>query len=331
MQRHHTVQNKYLAQWKNKINNQLNIYLISKNEYIERGPNWKGFWKKDYNIYDEDKNHFYLPEEVTNKIDTTGIEAIKKLERDAQKQLDGFNRSALAFYVALQYVRTPRFREETDKFMEENIKFFMRKDISSPDKFKLSKEELLKQKPKNQKEKEALEKISTMTEEEINQQSYEFLHSDDFKIKLTNTGHSKQILKIDRLAINIFELKWLFLITPKETSFITSDNPCFTIASSKIRQGLLSPNALIIFPLRPDVCIIIKPSIKSKTENYLKIDRKKVRDINKLILENSYQSAIAKDKTHLENLTKNYDYKNHRKSRNVAIYKKGNYVMFNLE
>jgi len=39
MQRHHTVQNKYLAQWKSKINNQLNIYLIFKNEYIERGPN----------------------------------------------------------------------------------------------------------------------------------------------------------------------------------------------------------------------------------------------------------------------------------------------------
>ena len=170
-----------------------------------------------------------------------------------------------------------------------------------------------------------------MTDEEINQQSYKFLHSDDFEIRLTNTGHSKQILKIDRLAKNIFELKWNFAIAPKGTSFITTDNPCFTISSSKIRQGLLSPNVLIFFPLRPDLCIIIKPVLKSKKENYINIDKKKVREINKLILENSYQCAIAKDKIHLECLTKNYDYKNHRKSRDVAVYKKGDYVMFNLE
>jgi len=194
VQRHHTVQEKYLTQWRitNK-ENQLNIYLVPNNEFLKKGPNWKGFWEKNYNVYDEDKDHFYLPEEVTNKIDTSGIEVIKKLNGNSRKPLNGYDRSALAFYVALQYIRTPKFREESDKFMEENIKFFMRKDISSPDKFKLSKEELLKQEPKNQKEKEALEKISTMSEEEINQQSYEFLHSDDFKIKLTNTGHSKQI------------------------------------------------------------------------------------------------------------------------------------------
>lgn len=332
MQRHHTVQDKYLTQWRiSDIENQLNIYLIPNNKLLKKGPGWKGFWKKNYNVFDEDKNHFYLPEEITNKIDTSGIEVVKKLNGNSQKQLGGNDRSAIAFYVALQYIRTPKFREETDKFMEENIKFLMRKDISSPDKFKISKEELLKQKPKNKKEKEALKKISTMTEEEINLQSYEFLHSDDFKIKLTNTGHSKQILKIDRLAKNIFELKWLFLIAPKGTVFITSDNPCFTISLSKIRQGLLSPNVLIIFPLRPDICIVIKPAHKSKTEKYLKIDRKKVRNINKLILENSYQCAIAKDKVHLENLTKNYDFKNHRPSRDVAIYEKGDYVMFNLE
>lgn len=331
-QKHHTVQSKYLTQWRiSDIENQLNIYLIPKNEFLKKGPGWKGFWKKNYNIYDEDKNNFYLPEKITEKIDTPGIEVIKKLNGNLKKQLDGHKRSVLAFYIALQYVRTPRFREETDKFMEESIKFFMRKDISSPDKFKITKEELLKQKPKNEKEKKYIKKISTITEEKINQQSFEFLHGDDFKIRLTNTGHSKQILKIKRQANKIFELKWFFLVAPKKISFITSDNPCFTISLSKICQGLLSPNVLIIFPLRPDLCIVIKPTHKSKTENYLKIDRKKVRDINKLILKNSYQCLIAKDKNHLENLTKNFNYKSHRKSRDTKVYQKGDYVMFNVE
>jgi len=331
MQKHHTVQSKYLAQWMNESKRQLNIYLISKNEYIERGPNWKGFWKKNYNILDSDKKKFYLPEKVTELIDKQGIEVIKNIDINSRNQLDGRKRGALAFYIALQYIRTPRFREEEDKFMEETIKFFMRKDVSSPDKFKITKEEVLKHQPTNEKEKIALEKISAMTEEEINQQSFDFIHSDDFHIKLTNTGHSKQILKIDRLAIKLFELQWLFIIAPNKTSFVTSDNPCFTISPTKMHQGILSPNVTVFFPLRPDICIIIKPKLISKKEHFLELDKRGVREINKLILENSYQCLIAKDRMHIENLTKNFDYKNHKKSRDTKVYQKGDYVMFNVE
>lgn len=332
MQKHHTVQSKYLTQWRmTELENQLNIYLIPENEYIKRGPGWKGFWKKNYNIFDNDQKKFYLPENVAELIDAQGIEVIRNINCDSQGQLDWKNRSILAFYIALQYIRTPRFREETNKFMEENIKFRMRKDISSPDKFKITKEDILKHKPTNKQEKEALEKISAMTEEEINKQSFDFLHSNNFHIKLTNAGHSKQILKIDRLAKKLFEFQWLFLIAPRDTSFATSDNPCFTASPTKMFQGLLSPHVTVFFPLRPDICITIKPKFKSKKELFLKLDKKEVKNINKLILENSYQCLIAKDRKHLENLTKNFDYKNHKKSRDTVVYKNGDYVMFNVE
>lgn len=332
MQKHHTVQNKYLTQWRiTELKNQLNIYLIPKNEYIVRGPGWKGFWRKDYNIFDKDKEQFYLPEEVTRIIDEKGIEVIKNIDCNSQNQLDGKSRSILASYITLQYIRTPSFREKTDKFIEESIKFLMRKDISSPNKFKITKKELFEHKPTNEKEKEALKKISTMTEEEICKQSFDFLHSDDFKIKLSNTGHSKQILKIDRIAKELFELQWFFLTVSKDTSFATSDNPCFTVSSTKICQGLLSPNVTIFFSLRPDLCIKIKPKFKSRKEQFLKLDKKEIRKINKLILENSYQCFVAKDKKHIENLTKDFNYKNHQRSKDVVVYKNGDYVMFNAE
>lgn len=332
MAKHHIVQNKYLTQWrKTDTKNQLNIYFIPDNKYIERGPGWKGFWREDFNVFDNDKDKFYLPENVTAIIDTRGIETIRKIDCIKQNQLSGEERSCVAFYIALQYIRTPRYREETDRFMEATIKYFMRQDVSSPDKIGISKDEILKHRPINKREQEALEKIKDMSDEEIKKQTFDFLHSNDFNIRLTNTGHSKNILKIEKLAKGLFEVQWLFLIASKDSAFVTSDNPCFTLSPTKIRTGLLSPNVIVFFPLRPDLCIAIKPSVKSQKEHFLKLDKKKVKELNQLILKNSYQCLIAKDKRQLENLTHNFDYKNHRKSRDVAVREFGNYVMFNVE
>jgi hypothetical protein len=332
MARHHIVQDKYLTQWrKTDTKNQLNIYFIPENRYIERGPGWKGFWRDDFNIFDENKESFYLPEKVAAHIDSLGIEAIRRIDCVNKKQLEGFDRCYLSFYIALQYIRTPRFREETNKFMEATIKFLMRHNTPSPDRIKLTKKEILKENPKNKYEEEILKKISTMSDEEIKNQTFKFIHSDNYNIHLTKTGHSKQILKIDQLAKGLFDVFWLFLVAPKDTSFATSDNPCFTISQSKIRQGLLSPNVIVFFPLRPDVCIAIKPSIKTQKEHFLKLDPKGVSEINQLVLKNSYQCLITRDRKQLENLTMNYDYRNHRKSRDVVVREIGDYIMFNVE
>lgn len=331
MARHHIVQDKYLTQWKKTdTENQLNIYSIAENKYIERGPSWKGFWRDDFNILD-DKEQFYLPENVTALIDSKGIEAIRSIDCEEQKQLDGEKRSALSFYIALQYIRTPRHREEMDKSIQSKIRLLMREDVSSPERFRLSKDEILKHQPKNKQEEEALEKFSAMSDEEIKKQAFEFIHSDDLKARLTKAGHSKSILKIERHAKGLFESQWLFLIAPQDTRFVTSDNPCFTIAPTKILNGLLSPRAIVFFPLRPDLCISIKPSIKSKTEHFLKLNRKQVRDINRMTLAHSYQCLVAKDREQLENLTANFDYTNHRRSRDEVVSQAGDYVMFNME
>jgi len=71
--------------------------------------------------------------------------------------------------------------------------------------------------------------------------------------------------------------------------------------------------------------------MKSKAEYYMKLDKKQVRDINSLILSNSAQCVVAKDKIHLEKITKNFDYKNHRKSRDISISEIGPYTMFIAE
>ncbi len=280
----------------------------------------------------EDENEkSYLPEEVTATIDKKGIEAIRKVDFTKQEQLSGMDRSCIAFYVALQYIRTPKHREEMNKLIDSKTKYSMRKDLSSPDKVKMSKEDILKHAPNNKYEKEALEKISTMSQEEINAQLFEAIHGDDVKVGLTKTGHSKGVFKVPRQAKKIFEMQWLFLVAPKDTSFATSDNPCFTVSHSKIMNGLLSPHSTVFFPLRPDICICIKPSMKSQTEHFMKLDKKQVRDINSLILIHSYECFVAKDKPQLDKLIKGFDYKNHRKSRDITISEFGDYTLFNAE
>ena len=332
MAKHHIVQDKYLTQWrKSGTENQLNIYVIEGNQIIERGPGWKGFWRDDFNVLEDDGEKSYLPEEVTAIIDTKGINAIRGINTSAQELTSGIEaRSCIAFYVALQYTRTPRHRDETNKLIEATTRHFMRKDLSSPEEVHMSKEKILEHNPQNKMEKDALDVISKMTQEEINSQIFEAIHGDTVRIGLTKTGHSKGILKVDRHAEKIFEMQWLFLVAPDGTSFITSDSPCFTISTSKL-NGLMSLHSTVYFPLRPDVCLYIKPSMKSKAEYYMKLDKGQVRDINSLILSNSTQCAVAKDKIHLEKLIKNFDYKNHRKSRDISISESGPYTMFTAE
>jgi hypothetical protein len=330
--KHHIIQEKYLKQWqKNAPKNQLQIYVIPENRYIERGSGWKGFWKDDFNILDGVKNEYYLPEKVTAEIDDKGISAIREINTTNKKQLSGYNRSAIALYTSLQYVRTPKFRAETNNIIEKQIQYFMREDVTSPDKINITKQQVINEKPSNKQEAEAIKKISQLSEKEFQSKVFEAIHSDDIKIRLTKTGHSKQILKNSRLAKKIFQFEWLLLIAPKNTNFATSDSPCFTISSKKIMNGPCSPSSKIIFPLSPKICLYINPKNKSIKESYLNITRKDVSNINKIICLNSYNCIVTSHLAQLKNLTKNFNYKSHKKNREVIIYKKGDYVMFNLE
>lgn len=331
--RHHTVQKQYLAQWVNDpARNQLWVYSIPENKIIERGPDWKGFWRKDFNVLDKEGEMAdrYIPEKVSAHIDTLGIDVIRRIKPQDGTELQGYDRCYLSFYIALQYIRTPRHREELDKFVEAATMKFMREDVDSPEKLNVSKKDLAEAKPRNDAERKSLERALTMTDEQLQKEAFEFLHGENMRVKLTNPGHSKSILKVDRLAREIFEVQWVFLVAPNDTSFITSDNPCYTVANqpSNTGVGIRSPNAMTFFPLRPDVCIALAPKYKSQQEFFKKLDKSGVREINQATLRNSYGCIVAKDKRHTEYLTEKYDYKNHRTSRDTVVREFGDYVLF---
>src|SRR6185369_5167229 len=108
MAKHHTVQDKYLKQWETpNSQNQLYIYFIPENKVLERGSKWKGFYRENYNILEDENNAYYLPEEVTSLIDAAGIRVIRDLNCLEGKQLSGKDRSVIAFYFFLMFRRPP--------------------------------------------------------------------------------------------------------------------------------------------------------------------------------------------------------------------------------
>lgn len=331
MAKHHIVQDKYLAQWAiDGTKNHLNVYLVSENKKDKANSKSPIFWRKDYNVFYDNGVKTYIPEEIASKIDGKGISAIRKIDTKDRIQLSGYDRSCLAFYLALQYIRTPRYREESNKIIEASVKHFMRKDISSVNEVKMTKEDIFNEGLNGPEEERLFEEIKMMSDEDIQKIIFDTIHSNDTHIHVTKEGHSKSILKVGEQAKELFEIEWVFIIAPKGTSFVTSDSPYFTIGP-KVMNGQLSPHSMGFFPLRPDLCICTKPRNKTKAESFIEFSKSQVRQVNQLVLKNSYNCLVAKDKAQIDHLTKAYDYSNHRKSRDVTVSENGPYVLFNIE
>ncbi len=287
--RNHIVQDKYLAQWNRKGEKFFSLYLIKEN-LIKGNVNsdWRGFWRKGFNILDGDifsEKEYNFPEEFTNLIDSPGIAAIRSIDTKNQKRLDGKDLQSLSLYVALQYFRTPRFRDELNSMKELVIK------------------ELYEEKEKK------------------------LPNTDEFIVR----KQMELILRVEEFAKKVFNFRWIFLLASKDTSFVTSDSPCFVIDNdeSNVDKGFLSRNANVVFPLRPDICLMINND-KKQGQFFFKLDKKNVRDINKIIIENTYSAVVASDKNHLVHLSKNLDYQNHKPSRKATVQKFGEYVKIGL-
>lgn len=329
-QNHHTVQEAYLNQWINEKTGKFSIFVIKNKEYLERTGNWAGFKKPDYNILDDPENKYY-PEEFTSNIDTQGINVIRDLNFSSKRLLNK-ERVVLSHYLSLQYLRTPRYRNEINSMI--NAQFKVYEQIHPLSDIKITKEDLLKDTPKNEEEKKIFTHFETMTEKEIEDEINAIkIDSNNLTVGLSKSGQSKAMVRnTNYLAEKIFNFQWIFLISPKDTSFITSDNPCFVIPFSKFfSQGLGSDNSVTVFPVSPKICILVDNKIKSKNEIFVNLSKEKVRTINKSIILNSYESVVSTDKRHLEHLLKGYDFGNHKKSRQAKTYKDGDYIIFNLE
>lgn len=329
-QNHHIVQEAYLRQWAK--NGQLNIYSIPENKIKERGPNWPGFRRKDYNVLNSEQGYDYFPEQITAHVDTEGLKAICNIKIN-QSSLKGYEKSCIATYYALQYLRVPRRREELNKLANSVFKNLFKENFkrSISDDFDI--EKMLSEEENDYIKEKMRQQINGKPLEEIKKEIIEMVDNENFCLEINNAGHSKQLIKLlSNTAKNLFYFKWNFLFSPKESSFFTSDNPCFVKSDAKSGSGILADSSKSYFPLRPDVCLVIESSRQQNNiENIVMLNKKEVREINSLIIESSYNCVVAKEKIHLQSLISRFDFSLHKKSKDILVSRDGDYVRFSLE
>jgi hypothetical protein len=331
MAKHHIVQKKYLDQWASLPHDRFPAYCISENRFLEANSWWHEFWREDFNVL-PNAEYRYLPEQDTAIIDTLAIKTIKNLNFTKPVGLTNEERVVLSHYTALQYLRTPRQRAELDKMLTADFQEFVRTTNTSPENIQITKTDFLNDAQSDKADPELIDKVKRMTEDEFKNYAFNNIRPSEMGIGLTNEGHSKQLLKLrPHIAEKLFYFQWILLLSPKDTSFITSDSPCYVTSSKKLSQGITARWSTTWFPLRPDICLYIYAGSKSTNEVFIKLSKEQVRNINQQTLYNSYNVVLAKSQKQLERIVKGFDHKQHKQTANIATYHKGPYTMYNLE
>lgn len=313
-QKHHYVPESYLAQWHNPDNhNQLQVFDHFTPDGVKKsGASNSRFWDRDFNVLTSSKDNYYLPEQLTQVIDTDGIETIRVINKSFGIQLESMQRSDLARYVVLQYLRTPKYREEMNAMFNILIGEEFRKDTLKKGGISITREEVLNDEPQTPEEEKILNDIAKMSDEEFEAIKPSAQDIQKMKMVLNTEGHSKSMMKVINLAKTIYRFQWTFFWAGKDTSFITSDSPSFSV-STDLRApsvGFASQDAVTILPLSPRVLLYIDNRRESFKEVHIPVSKSIVKSINKLIMMNSHKCVVAKDKVHLKSLLRGYKHKN---------------------
>jgi len=273
------------------------FYTVDLSKHKERDPESAQKMKKALGIENIDtsnvKKYPDMIEDLLGDSETISAPIIKKLIEG--KQISSTEKIELSTFIALMYTRTPSFHN----FASEMEKQMMNKSIK-----KLFSE---KEKVKDLYNKMLAEGY----EDKIDvQELFKLVEEDRYKIEIPKELTIQTMLigtsVIDRILYN---KTWLIMETPITTSFITSDQPVFMNHPLVDKYGPFSvgvgtPNVEVIFPLSKEILLIMKDTPRGNMIMCKKIDRARVRELNKLIFVRSGDYIIARDSALIEKLKK---------------------------
>lgn len=113
-----------------------------------------------------------------------------------------------------------------------------------------------------------------------------FFNSED---EVPKEFFSDSIPRVAHIAAEIIlKMNWQFIVSPKETCFITSDNPAVLMTPSKTRDGVnlfgfSNKDCQLTMPLSPKICF--RATWKETDEilyDYIYVDAERVKKINKI-------------------------------------------------
>ncbi|MGM7683194.1 DUF4238 domain-containing protein [Cytobacillus sp. Hm23] len=174
----------------------------------------------------------------------------------------------IAYYLALQFVRTKEYREKIIQMYEKGTKLLLRKGLK----------------------------------DEIDS---EFLDSLEIKLKENriNLFHNEHLIDTELLEsfAKIF-LKhiWIFGVNETDNLFYTSDNPLVFYGHEE-HQGLGSKGVELIFPITPKLVLVMREVERFQRElplynRFIQIPEEYINFYNELQVFQSYRYIFSKDK-----------------------------------
>lgn len=176
-------------------------------------------------------------------------------------------KTIIAYYLAIQYVRTKEFREHIIQLHEQVPELLIRK------KFK-----------------------NEMSEEFLNELKFE---SSKNHISLIHNQYLIDTKFLEDIASNFLNKIWFVAVNNTEECFWTSDNPL-------VKKGRLGKNGFsnkgveIIFPITPKLALIMREpeyffNDRKKENSFVPVNEAYVKFCNVLQLEQSYRCIFSKE------------------------------------
>jgi hypothetical protein len=267
--RHHYVPKFYLSGFTIPADeSQLWVYEKGKEEPFKASPDSIGFQK-----------YYYSFEKVDGTRDTNTIEDMySKVEQSAAKVIgkianreviDGQAKANLAYFIAFQITRVPRFRKHIEAVDREAVKLVAASLASDPNHFASIKRsyELKTGKPLDYTHDECRKFVEAGIEVVIKPES----------------SLPMALLLPQTMWRTIAAMKWQYLIAPWRQKFITTDSPVFYCNPSRpsadvFDTGLMDKKVELTLPLTRDAALVARWFGK---EGYAKANESQVKRLNR--------------------------------------------------
>ena len=287
--RHHYLPQFYL---KNFTNNDGLFWVFDRKnkEYRQQHPVNTALQKDYYTFRDKNGKKHTEIEKLFSSIEGKIKPVINKI--DMGNTITSEEKVILSFFISFQKTRVPDFEKSVNELSGKMLTAIIQKSSSKDDIVSFIKEY----------KKNTGKKVKMSPEDLL-----DFIQSNEFSIDFEREWSLPMILRLGvEFSQHFVNMNWIFLWAPKNSSFITSDNPFVLVPPSNYDLkslygvGLITPGAKKLIPLSQRTCLMITDyghSISNK-----EIDSLTVKKINLNIAIRSDRFLIAKDKPLLKKI-----------------------------
>lgn len=267
----------------------LYVYDKKREIYWKQKPSEIAFEKDFYLVKDENGLNNLNYEDALERIESCFPSLKEKLQD--YELLDFNQKEELAFFICLQMVRTPYFRDFYTDLNNQLYRKSLKKILFDPAKVK--------------------EKFDRFLGEEIPLSEYELFISkvQSESISLNFSKHELVHFTLT-IALELYpiliQMKWEIHHAINGAFFITSDNPVIQDIPispyNKMPRAFLNPGSAKIFPLSKEMCFIAYGKSDSQIHN--NIDSDLVNDVNIRVAANSNRFIYGNDLDYINSLVK---------------------------